>query len=68
MNEMSDFALGIVVFVAATSAVTLFMVAALGRARREGVAGQALVGRLAPYFLADLALTVVFALWLLGRA
>jgi hypothetical protein len=64
---MNDFTLGIVVFVAATSVVALFMVGALNRARQEGVTGQALLGRLVPYLVADLALTIVFVVWLLGR-
>jgi hypothetical protein len=64
---MNDFTLGIVVFVVATSVVALFMVGALNRARQEGVTGRALLWRLAPYLVADLALTAVFVVWLLGR-
>lgn len=64
---MSDFALGVGIFVVSTALMSLVMVGALRRAQQEGASGQALFGRLLPYLLADLALAVVFVLWLLGH-
>lgn len=64
---MSDFVLGVLVYAVSVGAIGLFMVAALRRGRQAGEAGAALVTRLAPYFLADLALTAVFVVWLLGQ-
>ncbi len=62
---MNDLVLGVIVFVVVSAFVSLFLLSALRRARQGGLTGRALLERLLPFFLADLALVALFALWVL---
>jgi hypothetical protein len=59
--------LGILLYLLASGAATAGLVAALARARREGVDGATRTRRLMPFALLDLALTATLVGWLLQR-
>lgn len=62
---MDPLVIGLVVFVAFSSVLSLLLVQAMRRARSEGLSGGALLARLAPYLIGDLLLVIVFVAWLL---
>lgn len=62
---MSTLTLGIIIFLGFSVALSTMIVVALQRARAEGLAGQQLLLKLAPYLVIDAAFLIVFVIWLL---